>query len=137
MKVLIDTNILISAALKDRDPETVILFVARHPDFKWIVSPEIIEEYKTVLGRDKFSLPKKLLSKWNDILEKVTISTEVDATINFPRDQKDAKFLACALSTNAEFFITGDKDFDQAQKIVNTTIISVSLFKKNVCDAFS
>lgn len=28
--------------------------------------------------------------------------------VDFPRDQKDAKFLACALTTNAEFFITGD-----------------------------
>jgi hypothetical protein len=30
--------------------------------------------------------------------------------------------------------ITGDRDFIEAQKLVNTTIISVSLFKKLVCD---
>jgi hypothetical protein len=30
----------------------------------------------------------------------------------------------------AEFFITGDRDFSQAQKLLNTTILSVSLFKK-------
>ena len=49
MKVLIDTNVVISAALKDKDPEMVILFIARHSDFEWIVSQEILEEYKAVL----------------------------------------------------------------------------------------
>ena len=38
MKIVIDTNIVISAILKDRDPEIVILFVAGHPDFQWIAS---------------------------------------------------------------------------------------------------
>ena len=57
MKVLIDTNVLVSAALKDKDPEMVILFVAEQPDFEWIVSAEILAEYKAVLSRPKFSLP--------------------------------------------------------------------------------
>ena len=52
----------------------------------------------------------------------------VSAELEFPRDQKDAMFLACAISNNADFFITGDKDFEEAHKIVNTTIVSVSMF---------
>ena len=47
----------------------------------------------------------------------------------------DNKFLACALATNAEFFITGDRDFSQAQKLISTTILSVSLFKKLIMAA--
>ena len=49
MKILIDTNVLVSAALKDKDPETVVLFVTAQADFEWIVSPEILAEYKDVL----------------------------------------------------------------------------------------
>ena len=44
MKVVIDTNVVVSAALRDRDPETVILFVAGQPDFQWVVSNPILEE---------------------------------------------------------------------------------------------
>ena len=33
--------------------------------------------------------------------------------------------------------MTDDKDFSEAQKIVSTTIISVSFFKRLVCDAGS
>lgn len=32
MKVLIDTNVLVSAALKDREPEAVIVWLAAQPD---------------------------------------------------------------------------------------------------------
>ena len=37
MKVLIDTNVLVSAALRDKDPEAVILFIAAQPDWELIV----------------------------------------------------------------------------------------------------
>lgn len=48
-------------------------------------------------------------------------------TFEFPRDRKDAKFVACALSANAEWLIMGDKDFSEAEKTIQTTILSVSV----------
>ena len=47
---------LVSAALKNKDPEAVVLFVASQPDIEWIVSPAIKTEYKEVLARKKFKL---------------------------------------------------------------------------------
>ncbi len=132
MKVVIDTNVLVSAALKDKDPEAIILYVVEQPDFAWVVSSEVLAEYKEVLSRPKFALPEAVLRRWHDLLDAVTMVVEVNLAFEFPRDQKDAKFLACALAANAEFFITGDRDFSQAQKLLNTTILSVSLFKKLV-----
>ena len=58
----------------------------------------------------------------------------MEAVPDFPRDQKDAKFLACAQAAEADYFITGDRDFTEAKKLVTTTILSVSLFKQLVCD---
>ena len=46
MRVVIDTNVLVSAALKDRDPEAVITWVVAHPDWLWLATPEILAEYK-------------------------------------------------------------------------------------------
>lgn len=34
MKVIIDTNVLVSAALKNKDPEAVIVFVTAQPDIE-------------------------------------------------------------------------------------------------------
>jgi uncharacterized protein len=130
MKIVIDTNVLVSEALKDKDPEAVILYAVEQPDLTWVVSPEVLAEYKEVLSRPKFALPETVLRKWVELLDAVTTTVEVNLAFEFPRDHKDAKFLACALAADAEFFITGDRDFSQAQKLLNTTILSVSLFKK-------
>ena len=34
MKVIIDTNILVSAAIRDREPETIIQFIVDNPEFE-------------------------------------------------------------------------------------------------------
>ena len=134
IKVVVDTGINVSAAFRDRTPEEVILFIVEQEDFEWIVSPAILEEYNEVLARKKFNLPPETLQKWRDIFEQCTTTIEVDIEIDFPRDQKDAKFLECALAAEADYLITGDKDFEEAQKLVKTTIISVSQFKKLVME---
>jgi predicted nucleic acid-binding protein len=54
--------------------------------------------------------------------------------IDFARDRKDERFLACAVAAGADFLITGDADFNEAQNLVNTTIVSVSIFKRLVCN---
>jgi len=134
MRVIIDTNVLVSAVLKDRDPETVIMFMASRGDMEWVVSPEIMAEYREVLGRPKFGLPDNLRQSWFDLLDALTVSFDVDLDIDFPRDYKDAKFLGCAISVEADYFITGDRDFSEAQKLLSTTILSVAQFKKFVCE---
>ena len=86
-------------------------------------------EYKEVLHRKKFSFPSETIQKWETLLDRDTHPAPVTANIDFPRDRKDAKFLACAISSDADFIITGDGDFKEAHKMVNTTIVSVSMFK--------
>ncbi len=137
MKLIVDTNVLISGILKDKKPERVILFAAGNLVVDWIVSPEIMTEYKEVLGRDKFRLPADILKRCFDILDRSTSTIEPNFSIDFSRDQKDAKFLVCAIASNADYFITGDRDFNQAQKLLKTTIISVSMFIKLVIDPLS
>jgi putative PIN family toxin of toxin-antitoxin system len=137
MKVVIDTNVLVSAVLKDRDPEAVIMFVATRDDFEWIVSREIMEEYSDVLSRPKFGLPKDVLNAWSAILDQLTFTCTVDLAIDFPRDRKDAKFLSCSIAAGADYFITGDNDFNEAHQLLTTTILSVSQFKKLVSDRLS
>jgi putative PIN family toxin of toxin-antitoxin system len=57
MRVVIDTNVVVSAILKDRDPEAIIMFAALRGDVEWVVSPEIMAEYREVLNRPKSAFP--------------------------------------------------------------------------------
>lgn len=134
MKVVIDTNVVVSAALKDKDPEAVLHAVVRHPDWEWVVSAEILTEYKTVLARPKFGLPPDLLEQWSTWLDAVTVLVEVPVVPAYPPDPTDAKFLACALAAQADWLVTGDRDFEPTRKLLTTTILSVFQFKKLVCD---
>jgi putative PIN family toxin of toxin-antitoxin system len=134
MKVVIDTNVLVSAVLKGRVPREVIQFIFDNPDWQWIASEEIVMEYKEVLSRRKFKLTDEVICEWFEIIDTFITRIDVNLEVDFPRDRKDEKFLACAMAAEADFLITGDSDFNQAQTLVNTTIISVSLFNRLVCD---
>ena len=134
MKVVIDTNVLVSAAWRDKSPEAVVVWVTHQEDWEWIISREILDEYREVLRREKFKLSPEITEKWDYIVTNLTTLIDVNIGVDFPRDQEDAKFLACALAAEADYLITGDADFSEAQKLTKTTIISVSMFKKLMMD---
>jgi putative PIN family toxin of toxin-antitoxin system len=128
MRVVIDTNILVSAAIAGRKPASIITWIINQPDYEWVVSEEILAEYQEVLSRRKLKLTDVQKERWFNLIQGSTKLIDVSIEIDFPRDQKDAKFIACALSANADFLITGDRDFTEVQSLENTLIISVSLF---------
>ncbi|MFO7662574.1 MAG: putative toxin-antitoxin system toxin component, PIN family [Chloroflexota bacterium] len=134
MKIVIDTNVLISAILRDRIPEEVILFIVDEPGYSWVVSRDILNEYRAVMARPRFGLPETILTQWENVLQRTTVLVDVPSVIDFPRDQKDGMFLSCSLAAEADFLITGDRDFVEAQKLLQTTIISVSMFKRLLMD---
>jgi len=130
MKVIIDTSVLISAAISGRKPEAIILWLIDRRDVYWIVSEAILSEYKGVLSRPRFKLTAAQQERWSQVLEEATTLVSVNIKTNFPRNQKDVKFLSCAVASEADFLITGDRELREAQDLIETTIISVSLFQR-------
>lgn len=129
MNVLIDTNVVLSAALRDRLPESVVLRVATASDIRWIVTPEILREYTAVLARPKFALSEDILSEWAELIEMRTVVVPSPSSrVSVPRDPKDVKFLAAALSASAQFLISGDKDLLEYAGVIETRIVSVGEF---------
>ena len=131
--MVVDTNVVVSAILRDRLPEKVLLFIIARRDFQWMASPEILKEYHEVLRRPKFALPDSILSQWEERFRSAIAEWPVEISVAFPRDVADAKFLACALAADADLLITGDRDFTEARKLGRTKIISVSQFYELVC----
>ena len=50
MRVVIDTNILVSAVIRDRLPGRVLLWCLRRADIDWLVTQAIMDEYPDRLG---------------------------------------------------------------------------------------
>lgn len=55
-RVIVDTNILVSAAISGIKPEEVINFIVASSDYQWILSQSILDEYIQVLNRPKLKL---------------------------------------------------------------------------------
>jgi uncharacterized protein len=132
MIALVDTNVLLSAALRDRLPERVVLHVAMHDEWLWLVTPDILQEYHEVLPRPKFRLSPETLRKWIELVEMRSLRLEIQPLplTGQLRDPKDRPFLAAAIATAADYLITGDKDLLTAQPFVSTRIVTVAEFAR-------
>jgi putative PIN family toxin of toxin-antitoxin system len=129
MIILVDTNVLLSAALRNRLPERVVRHVVTDGNCRWVVTPEILTEYLEVLRRPKFSLPAETVQRWAELIEMCTVVVSTPAPlVSFPRDPKDAPFLSAAIATGADYLITGDNDLLQAKISIAARIISESDF---------
>jgi uncharacterized protein len=131
MNVIVDTNVLLSAALRDRLPEQVVRYVATQDECRWIVTAEIVSEYLEVIKRPKFGLTAELLQQWAELISlRTVIVPSPPIEFSFPRDPKDAVFLAAALSSGADYLITGDNDLlhSRASLATATRIVSIAEF---------
>jgi uncharacterized protein len=133
MRVVVDTNVVVSAILRDRNPEKAVLYLVGNPDCEWLASEEILAEYREVLRRPRFGLSAGILAEWDERFRNAIAIWPVTVPVDFPRDQKDAKFLACALASKADYLLTGDRDFEEAKSFPNVKVISVSSFVTQFC----
>lgn len=130
MKILIDTNVLLSAALRERLPERVVLFVAERDDLRRIVTPDIQAEYSDVLRRPKFAMDDETLDQWNTLLAMRAIDVgQPPQSRQFPRDPEDAPFLAAALSRRCRLHDhRRHTDLLDHRDVIPTRIVTVAKF---------
>jgi len=129
LKVVFDTNVLIAAFLTE-GLCSKLLIRARKGNFELILSDDIIEEFETVLRR-KIKLSGQEISDARTILEEATeeIIQKVNPIKPICRDKSDNKILACALTTNADYLVTGDEDLLTIKQYGKTRIISPKEFE--------
>jgi len=131
MNLLVDTNVLISAVIRDRLPQRVIDEIVSHDDWFWIVTEDIEREYSDVLARPKFRVSDAIQQTWRVFFEDVTIRVEPSTPAPaFPRDPKDEPFIVTALACDADYLITGDKDLLDEQSLVSTRILRPAEFAR-------
>jgi uncharacterized protein len=114
MRVVVDTNVWISALLWGGQPDRISQ-LAELKQIKAISSEEIFTEFSEILQKAKF---QKRLNQLGFTADEVTIMAKrlmtfvVIEEILVPelRDPKDQMILATAIAGNANVIISGDKD---------------------------
>lgn len=114
MKVLIDTNVLISAALSPRGvPFQAYVKAASYPNHG-IICEQNVDEMRRIFNKkfpNRLAALDKFLSLALLTLELVPIPTDENMSESQIRDINDRPILRAALEAKADVLLTGDKDF--------------------------
>jgi putative PIN family toxin of toxin-antitoxin system len=107
MRVVIDTNVFISAILGGRLGIIVDEWKARK--FTLIISETIAREYLDVINRPKFKISRREIVATTDyLLKTVEFVTPIESVSVVDSDPTDNKFLEAALQGKADFLVSGD-----------------------------
>ena len=110
MRVVIDCNVLIAAAITDGTCRAVIQRVVERDDI--YVSEPILEEYRDVAMRPKYLKYQATALSIISLLESVMHQVMPLEIVPVLPDPQDAVYLATALAAQADAIITGNtKDF--------------------------
>ena len=130
MKIMLDTNIIISAALFPNGRAAQAFRKSLRFPYEPLICDYIVDELRRKF-REKFSDRGSLLEEFLAIyLAHIRIVPTPSAAIsaeNRIRDAKDRPILRAAVIAKSDLFLTGDKDFLESS-IENPKIISVSQF---------
>ena len=130
MKVMLDTNILISAFIfkSKKIYELIGKLSTKH---KIVIATYCIEELKDVVDK-KFKVDKNVIKEFLESFpfEKVESPTTVERKLFQIRDEDDYIILHTAIIEDVDIFITGDKDFENID-IDKPKIMSITEFLNN------
>jgi len=114
MRIIIDTNVLISAALYPNGKADKAYIKASHEPNVALVSDYSIDEARRVFSR-KFPQKIKVLNtffeKMQGVITVVKTPADKSAEEDVIRDINDRPILRAALKAKATIILTGDKDF--------------------------
>jgi putative PIN family toxin of toxin-antitoxin system len=125
MKIVIDTNIYISAIFWGGKPREV-LDLGRSGEMLIFISPEIESEIAEKLSK-KFTLKEDEIKNVLLDLSTFTIPTLVTLHVEaVPEDPEDNKFIECALTCKANYIVSGDRHLLQLKEFAGIKILKAS-----------
>lgn len=125
LKVVIDTNIIVSALLKTQSNPALIISIILQRNYKLCLSEEIFSEFEEVLARDKFKhLDRLKVKELLSTLKKNSLWVVPKISVNdVAKDPADNAFLECAFETGADFLITGNIHHFPVKQFHQTRIV--------------
>lgn len=109
MKIVLDTNIVVSGLLSSQGNPAQVLTLALAGAVQACYDERILAEYAEVLARPRFKFdPKRVREVLNKIeTDGLAIDASEESNLNLP-DADDEPFLAVALAASADFLVTGN-----------------------------
>ena len=123
LRLVIDTNVLISAAIKPTGLQRTVLLIATTKPARLYVSLPILAEYSDVLARPELRIRRGLRLQLLQLLRNRSYTVAPKRRLDLASDPDDNMFIECADAARADYLITGNlKHFPRFWK--NTKVIT-------------
>lgn len=115
MRIVLDTNVVLSALLWRGTPYQLLTTLRAQSEYQLFSSPVLLEELAGVLTRTTIT-PRLALIKQSaqsvlaDYSAAVTSVEPLEVPRVVPADPDDDHVLACALAARADLIVSGDRD---------------------------
>jgi putative PIN family toxin of toxin-antitoxin system len=124
LRLVIDTNVVVSAALKPDGLQRTTLLLAITKPARFYVSRPILEEYADVLSRPELEIRKGARQQLLQLIRNNSHIVTPSRRLEVASDPDDNVFLECADAARADYLITGNQKhfprFWKKTKIVTT-----------------
>ncbi len=132
-RVVVDTNVLVSAVISPRSVPARILRHFELQTFTWLISDDLFHEYVAALQyekvRKRHNLTEAQLARFLDDLRSVTVHTTPTTKLQgVVSDPDDSKLFECALAGGAHFIVSGDAAVQTVHICQEIRILSPIMF---------
>jgi len=128
MRIVLDTNVLVSAVFFGGLPQTVLAGV-EEGSVELVVCPEIYREYEEVCARLQLRHPRVSATP---VLKELAVRAiwvaDQSLDLRVCKDPDDDKFLACALHSGAVCVVTGDRGLLETSDTFDFPVLTVRAF---------
>jgi hypothetical protein len=126
MRLILDTNVLLSALLSPRGAPAKLLAAWERKLFTLVISEELLAELRAVLRRPLFR------ARLRESDAELFVASLHDLALCYPNpppsgaapDAKDSFLLALAAASKADFLVTGDKPLLALKRHGTTRIVT-------------
>jgi putative PIN family toxin of toxin-antitoxin system len=109
LRLVIDTNVLISAAIKPAGLQRTVLLLAITKPARLYVSRPILEEYSEVLSRPELRIRKGLRQQLLQLIKNHVYTVAPTRCLEVTSDPDDNIFVECADAARADYLVTGNQ----------------------------
>ena len=130
MRVVVDTNVLVSSALVPGGPPARLVLAWIEDRFQLITSPELLAELQRVLTRPRV-VRRILTSDGSILLEQLDDRAEVvhpSVRLEVVRDPDDDRVLEAAVAGMADVIVSGDRDLLDLGEYEGISIVTAAQF---------
>jgi putative PIN family toxin of toxin-antitoxin system len=109
LRLVIDTNVLISAAIKPAGLQRTVLLLAITKPARLYVSRPILDEYSEVLARPELRIRKGLRQQLLQLIKNRCYTVAPTRRLEVTSDPDDNIFVECADAARADYLVTGNQ----------------------------